>query len=153
MSVDQYKAKRHSILESLKSDLSRGFLDKEVTVRGYKFKIHTLNEDEESWADAYVRVSTPLTMLNSRKAPRLAASIKAVNDIPVDQLFIYPDTMTDEQRKNLNDNPIQRRYWCREQMMLFLAEDAIRPFIDELYGEYSKLEEERDKAIAELPKN
>jgi hypothetical protein len=146
-----YKANYHAVLETLKKDLAKGFLEDEVTVRGFKFKLHTLNEDEETWADSYIRSTTPVALLNSRKAPRLAASISAINGVPVTELFTYPDDMPKEVRQGLDDNPIQRRFWIREQMLYFLAEDAMRPFINELYEHLSKLEAKRDEAIKEVP--
>lgn len=149
--MPDYKARRHSVLESLKKDLAKGCLEKEVTVRGYKFKIHTLNEDEETWADGYTRTSTALAMVNSSKAPKLAAAISFVNDVPTSELFTFPEDMPDEVKRGLNDNPIQRKYWLREQMLYFLAEDGIRPFINQLYSTLFELEQERDKAIEEIP--
>lgn len=148
-----YRAKRHSVLDTLKKDLGRGFLDKEVTIRGTKFKLHTLNEDEETWADSYTRSSSPIAMLNSRKAPRLAASIRALNDVPIGELFSYPDDMPQEAKKGLEENPVQKKFWIREQMLYFLAEDAGRPFIIELYEALSQLEEERNEALKEIPKS
>lgn len=149
--ADYNKAKRNSVLESLKKDLAKGFIEKEVTFHGFKFKLHTLNEDEETWADSYVRSTTPVAMLNSRKAPRLAASIRAINDVPAEDLFGYPDDMPKELKKALDENSVQKKFWVREQMLYFLAEDSSRPFINELYEAQSALEDERDKAIQEIP--
>lgn len=149
--MGEYKAKMHSVLETLKRDLSKGYLEKEITVRGCKFKLHTLNEDEETWADGYTRTSTALAMITSSKAPKLAASIAAVNDVPVAELFSYPDDMPKEVKRGFDDNPIQKKYWVREQMLYFLCEDANRLFINELYKAMSELEEEREKAAEQVP--
>lgn len=146
-----YKAKRHSVLENLKKDLEKGYLEKDVTVQGYKFKLHTLNEDEEIWADGYTRTNTPLSMITSSKAPRIAAATAAINDVPTGELFTYPDDMPENTKKALAENAIQKRYWLREQMLYFLAEDGIRPFINELYQALSALEDERSRAFEQIP--
>jgi len=147
----EYKAKLHSKLEILRTELAKGFIDKSVTVRGHKFLLHTLNEDEETWADTFIRMATPAALISSRKAPRLAAAIKSFDDVPIESLFEFPDSMSAETKKSLNDNEISKKFWYRDQMLYFLSEDGNRPFIEELYGELSKLEKERDEALKALP--
>lgn len=147
----ELKAKRHSALESLKKDLSRGRLEKEVTVDGHKFKLHTLNEDEETWADGYIKTLTPTAFLSSRKAPRLAAAISSMDGIPKEELFVYPDDMPKEAKQALDESPERRKQWVREQMLLFLAEDGTRPFVEKLYAGLEDLDKERAKAIEALP--
>jgi hypothetical protein len=149
--MSEYKAKLHAKLETLRVELAKGFLEKTVTIRGHKFVLHTLNEDEETWADTFIRMATPAALISSRKAPRLAASIKSFDDIPVESLFEFPESMPVETKKSLNDNEISKKFWYRDQMLYFLSEDANRPFIEELYSELSKLEKERDDALKALP--
>ena len=150
--MSDFRAKHHAVLDNLKKDLRKGFLDKEVVVQGTKFKLFTLNEDEETWADSYIRSSTPMVMISSRKAPRLAAAIRSINGVNLPELFSFPDDMPADTKKALNDNPVQLKYWYREQMLYFLAEDSIRPFINELYDALTALEEERAEAIKAIPK-
>lgn len=146
-----YKAKRHSILDSLKQELVKGYREVEVTVLNKKFKLRTLNEDEEVWVDGHVRALTPMAMISSRKAPKLAAAIREIDGMPVDRLFDYPDTMDKAKREEFDKNEILRRWWVRDQMLLFLAEDGVRPFVNELVEALEKLEDERNEAIKEVP--
>lgn len=141
------KAKRSAVLEALKSELKRGFIDKEVVVSGHKFKLHTLNEDEETWADSLTRSNNVMATFSSRRAPRLAAAISEIDGSKVEELFLYPDDMPPEIKKGFDENPVSKRYWLRDQMLYFLAEDSNRPFISELYDNFEKLEAERDEAI------
>ena len=150
MSTD-YRAKRHPALEALRKDLAKGLLEEEVSVNGHKFKITTLNEDEETWADAYMRTGSPAAMLSSRRAPRLAAAIKAINGISVEELFNFPDDMPKVLKDRLNDNAIEKKFWIRDQVLMFLAEDGNRPFISELYSGLTRLDEKRDEAIKAIP--
>jgi len=146
-----FKAKKHSVLETLKKELSRGFLEREYTVSGHKFKLHTLNEEEESWADGFTRSTTVMASITSRKAPRLAVAISAIDDIPVDKLFDYPDDMPKEVQVELNTNNIARKYWIRDQVLYFFAEDSNRAFIVDLFDKLAELEKERDEALKVLP--
>jgi hypothetical protein len=145
------KAKRHAVLEALKTDLSRGFLEKTVTVNKFKFVLSTLNEDDEVWADSFVRTSSTMSIVTSVRVPRLACSIKSVNEIPADKLFEYPEDMPKEVQQELDKSDVRKKYWVHTQMMLFLSESGIRPFVNDLYKEYETLESQRNEALKEIP--
>ncbi len=149
--MDNVRAKRHSVLETLRKDLAKGFISKEVLLGDYTFVLHTLNEDDEIYCDQYVRTISPLSLATSRKTPRLAASIRSINNIATGDLFGYPDDMPLEVRNEIDKDPIRKKYWTYDQMQVFLAEDCVRPFINRLYEEYEELEKKRDEAIGELP--
>jgi hypothetical protein len=148
--VNPLRAKRHAVLETLKKDLSRGFLEKEVVVMGHKYLLHTLDEDAEVWSDSYVRTSTAMSLMTSRKVPRLAVAIQKIDDISVLEMFSYPDSMSKQLKDGFDADPVSRKYWVWQQMMLFLSEST-RAFIEALYIEYENLEKERDEAIKEVP--
>jgi len=143
-------AKRHAILKTLSTDLAKGFIEDTVKVGGHTFKIATLNEDEESWSDTFIRTSSPASIYSSRKAPRLAAAIKSIDEIPVAELFTYPEDMKPDVRERLNENPIQKQFWLRNEMLLFLCEEGNRTWINELYETLSKLDDKRDEATKQI---
>lgn len=146
-----YKSKRNKILEDLKLDLLKGRREREVVALGRKFKMHTLNEDEESWADSYIRATSTMAILSTKKAPTVAAAISEVEGQPVAALFEYPDDMPKEVKDMLDKNPIQRSYWIREQMLMFLVEDSNRKFVNVLYSAYEEMLAERDEALSQIP--
>ena len=146
-----YRAKRHTALESLRKDLAKGMLEDTVVVNGHKFKLATLNEDEETWADTFMRTNTTASIMSSKKAPKLAAAIRALDDVPVSELFNYPDDMPKDMKDNIDANPVIKREWIRDQMLMFLAEDGIRPFINDLYEAFQTLNDKRMEAIKEVP--
>lgn len=146
-----YKSKRNKILEDLKQDLLKGRREKEVTLFGRRFKLATLNEDEESWADSYIRSTSTMAIISTKKAPALAVAIREIEGQPVSSLFDYPEDMPAEVRAVLDKNQIQRSYWVREQMLMFLAEDSNRKFVTSLYDAYEELLRESDEAMGKLP--
>ncbi len=148
-----YVAKRNPVLENLRRDLSKGFLDETVEISGHKYKLTTLTEDEETWADTYTRTNSPASMFSSRRAPRLAASIKELDGVLVQDLFLLPDDMPESVKKRYNENPIDKRYWVRDQMLMFLLEDGNRKYITDLYEVLNRLDEKRDAATKEIPKS
>ena len=146
-----YIAKRNPVLDNLRKDLAQGFLDETVTIRGHKYKLTTLTEDEETWADTYTRTNSPASMYSSRRAPRLAAAIKELDGVASQDLFLYPDDMPESVKKRLVDNPIEKKYWIRDQLLMFLLEDGNRPYINDLYEVLNRLDAKRDEVIKELP--
>lgn len=149
----EMRAKRSSVLENLKKDISKGFIDLTAMVNGHKFKLRTLNEDDEVWADSFARTSTAVSMITSRRAPRLAASIMSIDDVVASDLFLYPEGMSKEEKKAMDDNPITKKYWIYDQMLYFLLEESNRPFINDLWSKFEELEKSRDEALKELPKS
>lgn len=147
------KAKKHPVLQALKQELAKGFIEDEFTISNHKFKLHTLNEDEETWSDSFVRPVSLTAAISSRKAPRLACSISALDGVPVDQLFQYPDDMKEDERKAMDENAVAKRYWVRDQMLYFLAEESFRPFINELAEKFNELEKRREEALKAIPKS
>jgi hypothetical protein len=146
-----YVAKRNPVLETLKKDLDKGYLEDVVTVHGHKFKISTLTEDEETWADMHLRANSAAAMYSSRRAPRLAAAIKELDGVLAQDLFSFSDDMPKVVKDRLAENPIEKRYWIRDQMLMFLLEDSNRPFITDLYEVLTKLDDKRDEAIKAIP--
>jgi hypothetical protein len=149
--MSDFKAKRHSVLEVLRQELSLGFLERTFELKGHKFVLRSPTEDDEVWADAFVRSNTPMAMLTSRKAPRLATSIKSIDGVGTVDLFPLPDDMQKEVKAELQKSPVQYRYWLYDQMLMFLSEESSRPFINDLFDAYEKMENDRNEALKKLP--
>jgi hypothetical protein len=147
--ASQYLAPTPKILEDFFAQVKTGFLTRTVVIRGFTFVMQTPTEDDETWADNFVRATTPMAFVSSRRAPRLACSIQSINGTNVLNLFDYPTDMTPKDRENMNNNSVQRRYWVYSQMMAQLAK-LPPPVVEELYSEYAKLIEDRDKALVEV---
>lgn len=143
------KAKRHSFLDTLKKDLARGMIEKEATVGGHKYRMHTLNEEEETWVDAHVSADTTLAFVSGRMAPRVAAAVTHIDGMAVGEMFSYPDDMPEDARKSLDNNPLDKKLWVRAQLLLFFAEESNRDFIRQLNDAYLEMQ----KAIREEVKD
>ena len=141
------QARRHSALKNFFEDVKKGFLKEDVVLAGHKFTIHTLNDEEESWSDGFIRSTSAVSYVSSRKDPRLSCAIKAVDDIPVDQLFEPDTSMSDSERERIKE-PTAKLYWLRLQLMLFLSKEIPPPVTDALYKKYEELSSKRDEALS-----
>jgi hypothetical protein len=152
----KFKAKRAKILQDLKEELGKGFVSDTFEVMGHKYKIATLNEEEEQWADHFVVLVTASAMNSSSRLPRLACAIKEIDGVPVNDLFEAPSPDDSDEElatlgKRIKEDPVRRIYWLRDQMLLFLSEEGFRPYIAKLWESYAKLEARRDEATASIP--
>ena len=149
--MDASKKGRHKLLQDLSQELTRGFIEQSYDVWGRKWTLRTLNDGEESWSDKFVVVGSTTAMLSSRRAAKLAASIQAINDVPLDQLFVLPEDTEDERmiRSFIVSDPVRRRFWLAEKMYEFLEEQPDE-LVKDLYAKYGELLDQRKKVLDDL---
>jgi hypothetical protein len=146
MADQNVRARRHDALKKFANEVRKGYMERVADIAGSKFLLHTPTEDDVIWADAFIRPSTPLSYASSRRAPRLAAAIKMIDGVKLEDLFLPPEDATDEDKERLKD-PSSKKYWLQSQLMLYLVEDVPPPVLEKLYDEYDKLLKERDAVL------
>lgn len=144
------RARLHPKLQKFLSDVKRGFLEKTYEVGGLSFKLRTPNDDAETWADTFIKQSTVLSYVSSRRSPRLACAIVEIDGTPVDKMFEKPEGMKDDDWDRLNSQPEQKRYWLWGQMLVLLSSDIPPPVVTKLYTSYEDLIQERDNALKDV---
>lgn len=145
-------AKRNPILLKLNDQLNGMKLDKSITVAGTDFYMTTLTADESVWTDSHTNLNTEVSFLSSQRIPRIAASIKRINGVSVEELFEFPSDMSEEDKEYHSQNQYRKNYWVMAQMLSFLSEQS-DPFIMELWEHYADLIEQRNNTWDELKKS
>lgn len=151
-------AKRSTVLDDFFNEVKKGFISTRVSgIYGFTFDLALGDEDAEVWADQYIRPATPMAFVSARRTPRLATAIQAVGrdgnePTKLIDLFQYPESMPAEQKKFMDENPVQKQYWLWNQMMVFLSR-LPAPVVERLYKEYDDLSQRREKALAEAIEN
>lgn len=154
MSNESNLARKASILNDFFNEVKRGFITSRVeNLYGFTFEFELGDEDAEVWTDNYIRPNTPFALISSRRAPRLATSIRAIGKdksepVKIAELFLYPDTMDADQRKELDSNPTQKKYWLWMQLLAFLL-TLPSPVMERLYKEYDALAARQKQALEE----
>jgi hypothetical protein len=143
------RAKRHKLLADFTDEVKVGFIEDTYEVRGHKWLIRTPTEDETCWADRYIQSSSPIAFVSSRRAPKLAVGIKALDGVPTSELFQYPTDMEDSVRTALDQDKAQKQYWLYSQMLTYLVESVPTPVVEELYAKYEELVKRQYKALEE----
>ena len=142
-------AKRHQVLQDI-SEQVRGIEVKDsFEVLGHDFYMTTLDADEEVWADGYMNVQSHVSAYTSLRVPKLAASIKRIDGIHVEELFDFSEDSTKEDISYHNETQYRRRYWTMNQLLVCLGE---RPndMITELWSKYTELTKRKSEAWDEL---
>jgi hypothetical protein len=77
-------------LEDLYQLISRGAVQRDIVVaRGDKTTTYTLRslyDEDYTWRDQFVNMSSPAAMVSSQKSPTLAIATLAIDGIPVEQI-------------------------------------------------------------------
>lgn len=144
-------AKRHALLDIIGKELAGAHHEKVFEVLGHKYAMRTLDPQEESWADSYVRGDNFYQTARNRRAPYVAAAIQAIDGVAVETLFTFPDTASDLEAKLFSSSPEYRRAWHREQVLTWLVDrDKHGPFVQHLYQSYLEIDGQRTEALENL---
>lgn len=143
------RAKPNKVLQDFFDEVSVGFIEDTFKLRGKKWTIRTPTPDEEAWADRYIQPDSALSYIATQRISRLAVGIKSIDDVPLADLYSYPDDMTAEVRKTLDGDPDRKRYWLYSQLMASLAADVPPPIIKKLWEKYDALMSRQSKALDE----
>lgn len=146
------QAKRHALLVDIQNQLHGHEMNKVVEVAGHKFYMTTINSDEEMWADGFMQTDSTAQAVSSFRKSRLAAAIKAIDDIKVEDMFDYPDNMEAAVKAQYEASWYGKRTWQMNQLYVWLGELPM-PMIDELAVEYQSLSRSRKESIDSLKKS
>lgn len=142
-------AKRHAALLDIQKQLQGHELETTVEVAGHKFHMTTINSDEEMWADGFMQTdSTPQAVSSYRKS-RLAASIKSIDNIPITEMFEFPEDMDEDTKRQFTMSRYGERTWQMNQLYVWLGELGM-PIIDQLATEYQKISRQRKESLDNL---
>lgn len=145
-------AKRHKILDDITAQITGTEKSGVMELIGHKFFMTTINADEEVWADSHTNTSSPMAVLTSIKAPKLAAAIKSIDGVKIDDMFEFSDESSQEDKNYHMQSQYRKRYWEMTQLLLWLC-DRPDNVINDLYKFYLDLSKQRDESWDELKKS
>lgn len=127
-------------LENLYRLITAGTVQKDISItRGEQKTVYTLRslyDEDYTWRDQFVNMSSPAAMVSSQKSPTLAIATVAIDGIPVEQ-------MDDLQKMDDVDLPENVKATIRESAKYLpafnlhkLYSKMPRDYIVELYEKY-----------------
>jgi hypothetical protein len=134
-------AKRHEVLRTISQELTDCHTARECVIYGHKYALKTLDPFEEIWADGCIDGDNVYQFARNRRAPYLAAAITAIDDIPVEKLFVATEEFEEK---------MLEKAWRRREMLRWLIEGKHGDFIQKLWAEYLIIEEKRTHALENL---
>lgn len=165
---DAIRAERSSTLRDLGTLMGGTEIRDTIKIRGITFHLETLNYDDETWADQFVRanindITNPdglFHIIKSRRAPYVAAAIQGITMPSGDggegryeskeDMFSFPSSMDAGLKDILEKSPAERRYWLHRNMLLFLAESANSHHIEPIWTKYQEMLTRRKQAFKEM---
>lgn len=144
------KKDRHKILQDLSAELTVGFLEDTFEFSGKQWTMRTLNDAEEVWSDKFIAGGSLVATMSSRRAIKIAVSIRNVDGIPIEQLFFFEKTEAGKSEQDFVEaNPMRLRFWYAEKMYEFLSEQPTQ-FIADLYIKYVELSNRQITVMKEV---
>lgn len=140
-------SKRHPLLAEITSALNGNLPETSTTISGVTYKMRLLKPEAEDWASSKTSGDTITAAVLSTRKPTLAAALLSINNVPVEQLFQLPDSMDLKDRERVASDPMQMRYWRREEILSWLREEQDADVLDLLYAAYKDMADEHRKAI------
>ncbi|MDC1300030.1 hypothetical protein N8Z24_00830 [bacterium] len=141
------------ILSNLQKELSGDFLQKEVEVRGHKYVLRLLTEQENSWTFRFFKSGNELSLAVAVRSAQLAVGIRSIDGTPlIDCVKKKLDALTEPERNALflrNEN--SEHLVAAELFVEFLTSQS-PSFIGELHDVWAKLQKEHGEAQVALKK-
>jgi len=142
-------AKRHALLQDIQKQLNGHELDATVEVAGFKFYMTTIDSDEEMWADGLMQTDSTPQAISSYRKGRVAAAVKSINEVPVEEMFGFPDDMDEDVRKQFEISRYGRRTWQMNQLYVWLGELPMA-VVDALAVEYQNISRQRKESLDKI---
>lgn len=138
------KLKENKALSDLRAQLRGASITDSISVFGHKYTLQTLEPRDEDWVNEEGgRAATIAGIAFRMQKPRIAASLLAIDDVNVIELFVLDDSVSKEIRDAIAGNPQRLREWRRAQILAFIEEVFDKDLLDELDAFYSKLTERK----------
>lgn len=147
------QAEEHALVRDIEAQMGGAQIRDATTVCGHTYELETLWPHEESWADGYVKGVNFYQTGRNRRLPYLAASLRAVDGVSVEQLFKLPASTPVEIKAEFDADPTLVVAWRREQILARLGGERPwlqPPVVAELWQFYQALEERRTGVLEKI---
>jgi len=142
--------KQHGVLAAIDGELRGRHLTKPVEVMGHTYELATLGPDREMWADLLTSGEDMFKAARSRRAPYLAAALRGIDGVPVEQLWPLPDAGTPEGMYARGSRAAEDD-WRARQALAWLTDDQKHDdFIQALWHEYLLIDKSRRDALEQI---
>ena len=136
------------ILLDLTQELQSEFLSDTFEVRGRKWEMKLLNEEQTSWSFGLIKANNQIELALSSRLATMAIGIRSINSVSIEDMFKDDYANQDEMQSELyKDLPYSL---ALAQMFYNYLKEAPPSFIGELHEKWTELEMRRAEAQKEL---
>lgn len=147
------KAADHTLLTDITTQMKGSQIEDTFEVCGRKYTLETLSQPDETWADGYVDGVNFYQTGKARRIPYLTAALRAIDEIPIADLFPLPKDAPEDMRKAVVEDPSLLLAWRRDQLFKRLSADPpllSPPVISQLWVHYQELDNRRAEVLENI---
>jgi len=146
-------AEEHPLVKDLETQMSGAQIRDVTTICSRRYELETLWPYEEAWADGFVGGVNFYQTGRNRRLPYIAASLRAIDGVPVEELFKLPASTPAEMKEQFAKNPELVVAWRREQVLARMS--GSKPWlapevVAELWLFYQELEQRRRGVLEKI---
>ncbi len=142
-----------SILLDLQKELAGEMISDTFVVRGRKFLMTLLNEEETNWTFMFAKTSNNVSIGFSIRLPTIALSIREINDVPISVMFEndFKAIATHDQIERWEgEYGFDFKKYVYAGLLMDRLKEFPPTFIQELHSSFQSLVDKRDNAQKQL---
>lgn len=148
------KAKDHPLLQDMEAQFRGTQIKEAFPICGRTYELETLWPHEEFWADQYVTGGTLYQTGRNRRAPYIAAALRSIDGVPVQELFQLPADVPEDMRAAYMQDPKLVDRWRKEELLRRIQDPehpiVAAPVLDQLWLSYQALLKRREEALEKI---
>ena len=142
------------ILSNLQKELAGDFLQEEVEVRGHKYLMRLLTEQENSWTFKFFKAGNELSLAVAVRSAQLAVGIRAIDGIPLkDCVKGKFEALTEPERTSLLARNENSEHLAAAELFVEFLVAQPPDFVGELHDAWSTLQRKHEDSQAALKKS
>jgi hypothetical protein len=144
-------AKRHPLLAEVSAAVNGEVPRESVKIGKFEFTLEAPSAEGEEWANAQSKGESLAATMLSMRTPSVAVSLRAINNVPVEQLFEPGDDMDKDVKTLMLKEPRAMRRWLWAAVYDWLLVECNPAVVDALYKVYSGLAQKQREVLKALP--
>jgi hypothetical protein len=144
------------LIKKVESVFNQGFMEETFECAGIKWKIRTLDDQESTWRDRFIALSSSSSFLSEKRVPTLAIAIREIDGKSILEIFhVDKKPQSDEEEalirlimkaEKFNDDPKFEAAFALKNTLDKLPSAAI----DVLFAKYIALEEKSNSLLNKI---
>lgn len=144
-------AKKHPLLAQVSAAVNGETPRDTVKIGKFEFTLEAPSAEAEEWANTQAKGENMTSALLSMRAPSVSIALRAIDGVPVEQLFEPGEDMDKDVKAALMRDARALRRWTWNAVYEWLLEECNPAVVDALYKTYGTLAQKQREIMKALP--